>query len=72
MLCMVGFTVAIFFLNFAYFFYEPFLGAWAVAVAGATKEEFENRQRAAEAVPVQPAFGPARFPQWAGPAPKPA
>jgi len=71
MLCLIGFTVAVAFLNFAYFFYEPLLGGMAIAVAAATKEEFALReQRATGAVP-QPILPGVGF-RWAPPSPRPA
>jgi O-antigen ligase len=72
MLSLIGFVVAVTFLNFAYFFYEPLLGGMAIAVAAATNEEFALReQRAAEAAAsqtMQPGVG---F-RWAPPSPRPA
>lgn len=44
---MVGFCIAIFFLNFAYFFYLPMLSGLAIAVSAAAKEEFQFRGHAA-------------------------
>ena len=70
LLSLVGFTVAITFLNFAYFFYEPLLGGWAIAIALVTKEEFANRERAAQSAPVPRAYGPG-FPRVVRPAPSP-
>ena len=56
MLCillgMIGFVVAITFLNFAYFFYQPLLGGIAVAASVVTKAEFERRDRLAALAPV--------------------
>jgi O-antigen ligase len=43
MLGMVGFCMAIFFLNFTYFFYGPALGGLAISVSRAANHEFENR-----------------------------
>lgn len=43
MLGMVGFCVAITFLNFTYFFYGPALGGMAISVWRAANYEFENR-----------------------------
>ena len=47
MLGMVGFCIAIFFLNFAYFYYLPTMGGLAVAVRFATAQEFQSRQQPA-------------------------
>lgn len=46
MLGMIGFTVAITFLNFAYFFYFPTMAGLAIGVWGAAKREFELRDAA--------------------------
>jgi O-antigen ligase len=40
---LVGFCIAIFFLNFTYFFYLPVLSGLAIAVAAAAKQEFQFR-----------------------------
>jgi hypothetical protein len=56
-----GFYVTIGFLNFAYFFYEPFLGGLAIAVARAAREEFRVRGS------ISPMMGvpiSAAAPQW--------
>jgi len=55
MLSLVSFALVIGFLNFAYFFYEPFYGGLAIALARAAKEEIRTR-------PSQPANPPAPFP----------
>ena len=68
MLCMVGFIVAITFLNFAYFFYQPLLGGWAIAAYFGTKEEFAKRDRVAQLLAVQPNPAAQRNP-WIRPAP---
>jgi hypothetical protein len=44
---MVGFCIAICFLNFAYFFYLPALSGLAIAVGAAAKQEFQSRGNAA-------------------------
>jgi len=49
MLAMVGFCIAIFFLNFAYFYYLPTMGGLAVAVRRAAKQEFQTRRQFAVA-----------------------
>jgi O-antigen ligase len=49
MLGMVGFSVAITFLNFAYFFYLPAMGGLAVGVWSAAQREFQLRGAAADA-----------------------
>ncbi len=68
MLCMVGFVVAITFLNFAYFFYQPLLGGWAIAAYFGTKEEFEKRDLAAQVLAIQPSPVAQRNP-WIRPTP---
>ncbi|HMD70016.1 MAG TPA: O-antigen ligase family protein [Bryobacteraceae bacterium] len=49
---MVGFTVAITFLNFAYFFYLPAMGGLAVGVWVAAQREFERREAPLNAGPA--------------------
>ncbi len=51
MLGMVCFYVAITFVNFAYFFYEPALAGLAIAVSRAAKHEFALRDSQAAAAP---------------------
>jgi len=53
MICMVGYCVATFFLNFAYFFYPVLLGGFAVVVASAMNEEFARRDAVAASRPVE-------------------
>jgi O-antigen ligase len=56
MLAMVAFCTAIFFLNFAYFFYLPALAGLAIALERAARAEFSSR--AAQIVePQQPSWG---------------
>ena len=50
MLGMVGFTVAITFLSFAYFFYLPAMGGLAIGVWNAGQREFQLRGAASDAV----------------------
>jgi O-antigen ligase len=52
MLGMVGFTAAITFLNFAYFFYLPAMAGLATGVWAAGQREFELRAAASGAVPA--------------------
>jgi O-antigen ligase len=52
MLSMVGFGVAMTFLNFAYFFYQPALAGLAIAVSRAAEAEFGRRSRSSETAPV--------------------
>jgi len=59
LLSMVGFTVAISFLNFAYFFYEPFHAALAIVLARTAKEEMRTR-----AVPPPAPSFPWPLPSW--------
>jgi hypothetical protein len=49
MLGMVGFTVAITFLNFAYFFYLPAMAGLATGVWSAAEREFQLRGAALDA-----------------------
>ena len=56
MLAMVAFCAAIFFLNFAYFFYLPALAGLAIALDRTARQEFSSRAaRALE--PQQPSWG---------------
>jgi hypothetical protein len=50
----LAFYVTIAFVNFAYFFYEPFLAGLAIAMARAAKEEFRLRDRQPADVTGQP------------------
>ena len=54
LLSMVGFTVAITFLNFGYFFYQPLHAALAIALTRTGKEEL--RERALTPVAAKPAL----------------
>jgi O-antigen ligase len=60
MMAVVGFYTCITFLNFAYFFYEPFLGGFAIALARAANAEF--RQRSLQSLPDSPFRMPASIP----------
>jgi O-antigen ligase len=48
---MVGFCVAITFLNFGYFFYTPAMGGLAIAVSSAVKMEMRDRASRMSALP---------------------
>jgi O-antigen ligase len=52
MLGMAGFTTAITFLNFAYFFYLPAMAGLATGVWAAAQREFELRGDASRAIPA--------------------
>jgi hypothetical protein len=54
MVALAGFTVAAFFLNFAYLFYAPAMGGIAIAVSSSAGREFEMRG-ATQATPAAPA-----------------
>lgn len=70
MLGMVGFCMAISFLNFAYLFYGPALAGLAIAVHRTANAEFEQRGAQFRSVqPVQP-FGPPLYPATATLAPR--
>jgi O-antigen ligase len=56
---MVGFCVAITFLNFAYLFYAPALGGLAAAVSAAAEREFEKRGTTAQVRQAAPFGAPA-------------
>lgn len=66
---LVGFCIAIFFLNFSYYFYLPALSGLGIAVAAAAKQEFQSRGNAAS----EPGFmgnsagGGWRAPTWVRP-----
>ena len=56
MMGMIGFGVAMTFLNFAYFFYQPALGGLAIAFSSAAEREFASRVPAPQP-PMAASFG---------------
>jgi O-antigen ligase len=65
-LSMVSFCVAIFFLNFGYFFYLPMLAGLSIALSNVVEAEFENQPLTQAAPAVRPNHFRARSTAWAG------